>query len=284
MKDLEFEFGSTMKRNLEEEIRNLRGQNQSRQENIIRLEAEELELRSRISHYERVRATHSSDMEELSSRIKDLEASKFEMIRKVETSFRDVKKKEKEAKELAESARELKDQILKLEGEMVLSEKLIKEKDSVIENLEDQLLVANSRLGYLTEEHDTLRTRQRNETDLFYRESDELRKKLLEYEHLGQEKKEFHEKFSAEIAKIENEMIQQLKEEKEFLQSELAAALGQLGTVPSFEKKGETPSKKVRASEGIDYIQKRLFEFNSKIDDIIVKNREISSREFGSNR
>jgi hypothetical protein len=29
-------------------------------------------------------------------------------------------------------------------------------------------------------------------------------------------------------------MIQQLKEEKEFLQSELAAALGQLGTVPNF--------------------------------------------------
>jgi hypothetical protein len=40
----------------------------------------------------------------------------------------------------------------------------------------------------------------------------------------------------------------------------------------------------MRASEGIDYIQKRLFEFNSKIDDIIVKNREINSQEFGSNR
>jgi hypothetical protein len=70
MRDLEFEFGSVMKKNLEDEIKNLRGQNQSRQENIIRLEAEELELRSRISHYERVRGTHSSDMEELTGRIK----------------------------------------------------------------------------------------------------------------------------------------------------------------------------------------------------------------------
>ncbi len=40
-----------MKKNLEEEIKNLRAQNQSKQESIIRLESEELELRSRISHY-----------------------------------------------------------------------------------------------------------------------------------------------------------------------------------------------------------------------------------------
>lgn len=40
MRDLEFEFGSVMKKNLEDEIKNLRAQNQSRQENIIRLEAE----------------------------------------------------------------------------------------------------------------------------------------------------------------------------------------------------------------------------------------------------
>lgn len=82
-----------MKSNLEEEIKSLRQQNQSRQETIIRLEAEELELRSRISHFERVRGTHNADVEELTSRIKELENSKFDMIRKVENSFRDVRKK-----------------------------------------------------------------------------------------------------------------------------------------------------------------------------------------------
>ena len=87
-----------MRRNLEEEIRSLRHQNQSRQENIIRLEGEELELRSRITHYERIRASHSSDVEELTNRIKDLETSKSEIIRKVETSYREVKKREKENK------------------------------------------------------------------------------------------------------------------------------------------------------------------------------------------
>lgn len=34
-------------------------------------------------------------------------------------------------------------------------------------------------------------------------------------------------------------------------------------------------SKISKGSEGIDYIQKRLFEFNSKIDDMIKKNREL---------
>lgn len=37
MRDLEYEFGSIMKKNLEDEIKNLRSQNQSRQENIMRL-------------------------------------------------------------------------------------------------------------------------------------------------------------------------------------------------------------------------------------------------------
>lgn len=40
MRELEFEYGSIMKRNLEDEIKNLRTQNQLKQENIIRLEAE----------------------------------------------------------------------------------------------------------------------------------------------------------------------------------------------------------------------------------------------------
>ncbi len=61
-----------MKKNLEDEIKNLRSQNQLKQENIIRLEAEELELRSRLSHYERIRSTHNSDLDELTNRIKDL--------------------------------------------------------------------------------------------------------------------------------------------------------------------------------------------------------------------
>lgn len=52
-----------MKKNLEDEIKNLRSQNQLKQENIIRLEAEELELRSRLSHYERIRSTHNSDLD-----------------------------------------------------------------------------------------------------------------------------------------------------------------------------------------------------------------------------
>jgi chromosome segregation ATPase len=141
------------------------------------------------------------------------------MIRKMETSFRDVKKKEKEFKELAETTGVLKDRILKLEGEIILNEKLIKEKDKVIEDLEGQILISNSRLAYITEEHDNLRMRRRDETDMFFKESDELKRKIFEYEHEKGERKEFKEKFSSEITKIENEMIQQLKEEKEFLQS-----------------------------------------------------------------
>lgn len=52
-----------MKKNLEDEIKNLRSQNQLKQENIIRLEAEELELRSRLFHYERIRSNHNSDLD-----------------------------------------------------------------------------------------------------------------------------------------------------------------------------------------------------------------------------
>ena len=65
-----------MIKNLEEEIKSLRIQNQSKQETIIRMEGEELELRSRISHYERIRNSHDSDLDDLSSRIRELENSK----------------------------------------------------------------------------------------------------------------------------------------------------------------------------------------------------------------
>lgn len=70
MRELEHEFGSHMRKNLEDEIKSLRQQNQARQETIIRLEGEELELRSRITHYERIRGSHSGDVEELTNRIK----------------------------------------------------------------------------------------------------------------------------------------------------------------------------------------------------------------------
>lgn len=36
------------------------------------MEADELELKSRISHYERIKATHSGDVDELTNRIKEL--------------------------------------------------------------------------------------------------------------------------------------------------------------------------------------------------------------------
>lgn len=75
-----------------------------------------------------------------------------------------------------------------------------------------------------------------------------------------------------------------MREEKEFLKSELAAALEQLGQLPSSEKKisGNGTLRKSRASEGIDYIQKRLFDFNSRLDEMIAKNKQINGRGFGS--
>lgn len=51
------------------------------------------------------------------------------------------------------------------------------------------------------------------------KESDNLRRKIFEYEHMSGAKQEFREKFSSEITKIENELVQQLREEKEFLKS-----------------------------------------------------------------
>lgn len=40
----------------------------------------------------------------------------------------------------------------------------------------------------------------------------------------------------------------------------------------------------MKANEGIDYIQKRLFDFNNRLDDIILKNKQLGGfRGFGSN-
>jgi hypothetical protein len=77
---------------------------------------------------------------------------------------------------------------------------------------------------------------------------------------------------SAEYTKIENELVERLTEEKEMLKAELATALQELGHLPDFSKKDQSRVKS-RASEGIDYIQKRLFDFNYKLDKMIVKNK-----------
>lgn len=61
-------------------------------------------------------------------------------------------------------------------------------------------------------------------------------------------------------------MIQQLKEEKEFLKSELAVALQQIGNIPTHDTNKSLKKSKIKASEGIDYIQKRLFDFNGRLD------------------
>lgn len=72
-------------------------------------------MRSRLSHYERIRSTHNSDLDELSNRIKELEGAKYDMIKKVENAFRDVKNKERENRELVDSLKVVKDNVTKLE-------------------------------------------------------------------------------------------------------------------------------------------------------------------------
>ena len=42
--------------------------------------------------------------------------------------------------------------------------------------------MTTAKLQYITDEHDNLRMRRRDETDVFIKESDDLRRKLLEYE------------------------------------------------------------------------------------------------------
>ena len=61
-----------------------------------------------------------------------------------------------------ESSKTLKDNITKLETRISENEKVIHEKDKIIENIEGQLMVANSRLAYISEEHDSLRVRKRD--------------------------------------------------------------------------------------------------------------------------
>lgn len=64
----------------------------------------------------------------------------------------------------------------------------------------------------------------------------------------------------------------------------MAVALQQIGNIPTQDKPSKTSSpKKLKASEGIDYIQKRLFDFNSRLDDMISKNKQLNGRGFGSN-
>lgn len=66
-----------MKKNLEEEIKSLRNQNQSKQETINRMEVNEMELQSRLAHFERIKGTVDSDIEEMASRIREMESSKI---------------------------------------------------------------------------------------------------------------------------------------------------------------------------------------------------------------
>lgn len=61
-----------------------------------------------------------------------------------------------------ESSKTLKDNITKLETMISENQKVIQEKDKIIENIEGQLMVANSRLAYISEEHDSLRVRKRD--------------------------------------------------------------------------------------------------------------------------
>lgn len=59
---------------------------------------------------------------------------------------------------------------------------MAEEKQKIINDLESQLKTTDTRLTYLTGEHDRLRMRRRDETDLLIRESDDLKKKLFEFE------------------------------------------------------------------------------------------------------
>lgn len=43
-------------------------------------------------------------------------------------------------------------------------------------------MVINTRLSYLTDEHEKLRMRRRDQTDIFIKESDELKRKLYQTE------------------------------------------------------------------------------------------------------
>ena len=61
-----------------------------------------------------------------------------------------------------ESSKTLIDNITKLVTRLSVNEKVIHEKDKIIENIEGQLMVANSRLAYISEEHDSLRVRKRD--------------------------------------------------------------------------------------------------------------------------
>ena len=71
--------------------------------------------------------------------------------------------------------------IADLENQQRETENMAKEKQKIIDDLESQLMITNTRLTYLTEEHERLRMRRRDETDVFIKESDDLKRKLYEF-------------------------------------------------------------------------------------------------------
>lgn len=75
------------------------------------------------------------------------------MIKKVETSYRDTKKKDKEIKDYIENEKYLKMTMTDLENKFRDTEKMANEKQKIIEDLESQLMIINTRFAYLTEEH-----------------------------------------------------------------------------------------------------------------------------------
>ena len=88
--------------------------------------------------------------------------------------------------------------------------------------------------------------------------------------------KELQTRHQESFNRIENKLIKQLQEENEILRNELAHSLEGLtskNNAPSLQK---SQKSKTKGSEGINYIQKRLFDFNSKLDDMIMQNREIN--------
>lgn len=72
------------------------------------------------------------------------------MIKKVETSYRDTKKKDKEIKDYIENEKYLKMTMADLENKFRDTEKMANEKQKIIDELESQLMVINTRFAYLT--------------------------------------------------------------------------------------------------------------------------------------
>lgn len=80
------------------------------------------------------------------------------------------------------------------------------------------------------------------------------------------------------MGKIENKIIKQLQDENDILKNELATVMEGL------KVSGVKKEKKSKGSEGINYIQRRLFDFNSKLDEMILQNRELNENSSIHNR